>query len=191
MDAVMNRAGSQRNKIHPYKFTLWIGIGSIVMMFAGLTSAYIVKSNQPGLTTFTMPRIFWYSTTVLLVSSLTIQLAQKAFKHRQMKSYRSLVSATLLLGILFVIMQVLGFSQLWNAGIRLRGSGAAQFMYIIFGLHALHVLGGVIALVVMFFKAFSARIRNYSPVSIELAGTYWHFEDLLWIYLFVFFLWIQ
>ena len=69
----------QRKKIHPHKFAMWIGIGSIIMMFAGLTSAYIVKRDQPGWTTFDIPRSFWYSTFAILVSSLTMQMALKAF----------------------------------------------------------------------------------------------------------------
>jgi cytochrome c oxidase subunit 3 len=81
-----------------------------------------------------------------------------------------------------------GFNQLWTSGVDFKGAGAGQFLYIIFGLHGLHVLGGVVALLVMFFKAFSSKIRNYNPVTIELASTYWHFVDLLWIYLFVFFM---
>ncbi len=157
-------------------------------MFAGLTSAYVVKESQPEWETVQMPGYFYYSTVVMLVSSITIQLALKAFKERSMKQYRRLITVTALLGTAFVVLQWLGFRELWNSGIDFKGSGAGQFLYIIFGLHALHVLGGVIALVVMFIKAFSSRIRNYNPVSIELASTYWHFVDLLWVYLFVFFI---
>ena len=69
----------QRKKIHPHKFTMWIGIGSIIMMFAGLTSAYIVKRDQPGWTSFDIPRTFSYSTAVILISSLTMQMALRAF----------------------------------------------------------------------------------------------------------------
>jgi cytochrome c oxidase subunit III len=158
------------------------------MMFAGLTSAYIVKESQPEWTTLQMPKVFYYSTFVILASSLTIQMAVKAFKERNMKQYRRLITFTAVLGSLFIVMQVMGFTTLWNSGTDFRGSGGGQFLYIIFGLHALHVLGGVIALLIMFIKAFSSRVRNYDPVSIELASTYWHFVDLLWIYLFVFFL---
>jgi cytochrome c oxidase subunit 3 len=87
------------------------------------------------------------------------------------------------------VLQITGFSQLWNRGVRFRQvAGAGQFLYVIFGLHAAHVLGGIIALIVMFIKAFSARIRNYNPVPVEVMSTYWHFVDLLWVYLFVFFL---
>jgi cytochrome c oxidase subunit III len=191
MSVVMSSAEKQRNKIHPHKFTMWVAIASIVMMFAGLTSAYIVKSNQPGWTNFTMPVIFWYSTAVMLLSSLTMQMAVKAFKERNKNKYKNLISVTALLGLVFIIMQYLGFSHLWKTGVQLRGSGSAQFMYIIFGLHAVHVLGGVITLLVMFAKAFSARVRSYNSVPVEVASTYWHFVDLLWIYLFVFFAWIQ
>lgn len=180
---------TQRKKIHPHKFTLWVGLGSIVMMFAGLTSAYIVKGSQPDWATVEMPKLFYYSTAAIIASSITIQLALKAFKERNMMMYRRLITFTALLGALFITLQILGFNQLWNSGVDFKGSGAGQFLYIIFGLHVLHVLGGVITLLVIFIKAFSSRIRNYNPVTIELASTYWHFVDLLWIYLFVFFLW--
>ncbi|MGB8191139.1 MAG: heme-copper oxidase subunit III [Chitinophagaceae bacterium] len=181
----------QRKKIHPHKFTLWVAIGSIIMMFAGLTSAYIVKREQPNWISFEMPRLFWYSTAVMLFSSLSIQLALKSFKDREMSRYRGLIVVTLLLGAVFIAMQWIGFQQIWNSGVTLKGSGAAQFLYIIFGLHALHVLGGIVVLMFMFLKAFNRKYRSYSPVPVEIAATYWHFVDLLWVYLFVFFLWIQ
>ncbi|HMF73693.1 MAG TPA: cytochrome c oxidase subunit 3 [Flavitalea sp.] len=186
----MNQAVSTqpRNKIHPHKFTLWVAIGSIIMMFAGLTSAYIVKGSLPGWTTVKMPVIFYYSTAIMLISSVTIQSGLKSFKERNMRQYRRLNTATIVLGLVFILLQVWGFAQLYNSGVLMQGSGAGVFLYIIFGLHAIHVLGGIIALLIMFFKAFSTRIRNYSPVPVEVAATYWHFVDLLWLYLFVFFL---
>ena len=166
-------------------------MGSIIMMFAGLTSAYIVKSNQPKWTTFEMPVTFWYSTAAIVLSSITMQMALKAFKDREMSSYRRLITVTASLGVCFMLLQFLGFTQLWNSGITLTGSGSAQFMYVIFGLHVIHVLGGVIALLVMFFRAFSAHVRNYNSVPVEVVTTYWHFVDLLWVYLFIFFMYIQ
>ena len=179
----------QKDRIHPHKFALWVAIGSIIMMFAGLTSAYIVKGSMAGWTTIEMPKLFYYSTAVMLISSFTMQWALKSFKERDMQQYRRLITVTLLLGLGFIAMQLIGFSQLWEAGTKLKGStGAGQFLYVIFGLHAVHVLGGVIALVVIFIKAFSARIRNYNSVPVEVMSTYWHFVDLLWVYLFVFFL---
>ena len=180
---------TQRKKIHPHKFTLWVAIASIIMMFAGLTSAYIVKGSLPGWSTVEIPILFYYSTAVIILSSITVQMALKSFKERNMPQYRRLVTVTTVLGIAFIVMQLIAFMQLWERGLTWSGvSGAGQFLYIIFGLHALHVLGGVVALMIMFFKAFSSRIRNYDPISIELASTYWHFVDVLWIYLFIFFI---
>ena len=89
----------QRKKIHPTMFTLWAGIASIIMMFAGLTSAYIVKRNQANWTSFDLPLVFWYSTAVIIISSITLQLSHKAFKQREMAKYRGLVVASLLLGL--------------------------------------------------------------------------------------------
>ncbi len=181
----------QRKKIHPYKFTLWVGIGSIIMMFAGFTSAYIVKREQPGWIGFSMPVIFWYSTGVMLLSSLMMQFSVAAFKNRDMGKYRNLVALTTGLGIAFIILQAIGYMQLKKAGVRVEGSGGGVFFIIIFGLHALHVLGGVITLLVLFFRSMSSRIRNYNSIPVEVAATYWHFVDLLWVYLFIFFMVIQ
>lgn len=181
----------QRKKIHPSKFTLWVAIASIIMMFAGLTSAYIVKRSQPNWTTFEMPVVFWYSTAVILVSSVTMHLALRAFRQRERVKYRTLLTITAILGIIFLVMQWSGFSQIWSTGITFSGAGGGQFLYIIAGLHGLHVIGGLIALILMFFRAFSTRIRNYNVVPVEVMATYWHFVDLLWLYLMVFFMLLQ
>lgn len=188
VNVISATVSTQRKKIHPHKFTLWVGLGSVIMMFAGLTSAYIVKGAQPDWTTVEIPPVFYFSTLAILVSSITIQMSLKAFKERRMMNYRRLISITALLGVTFITLQIVGFTQLWNTGVDLTGSGAGQFLYIIFGLHVLHVLGGVIALLVIFIKAYTSRVKNYNPVTIEIASTYWHFVDLLWIYLFVFFI---
>jgi len=180
-------------KIHPHKFTLWVGMGSILMMFAAFTSAYIVKKNQSSWLEFELPRIFWYSTFVILLSSVTMQLAIKSFKAREMGRYRNLVTLTLVLGVLFIVMQGLGFQSLEVKNIALTGAksnSAASFLFVITGLHMLHVLGGVIALLVIFIRAYRTKLKNYSAVPIELAGTYWHFVDAIWIYLFIFYNWI-
>ena len=181
----------QRNKIHPHKFTLWVGIGSLLMMFAGLTSAYIVKRNLANWQTYDLPQFFWYSTIVILISSVTMYLAQKAFKQREMKKYRSLLIVTLVLGVLFIVFQVLGFQQLYAKEVTLTANVSYSFMYVIVGIHAAHVLGGLIALLVLFAKAFSKKIRIYNSVPVELVSTYWHFVDILWIYLLIFLIMIR
>ena len=184
-------AMSTKNKIHPHKFTLWVGIGSILMMFAGLTSAYIVKRNQANWMTFELPTAFWYSTAAIIISSLTIMMASRAFNDRLMTRYRTLTVITVGFGLLFIFLQVIGFKQLWEAGLTLQSNVSISFLYVIVGLHALHVIGGIIALIVLSLKAFSSRTRNYSSIPIELAGTYWHFVDILWIYLLIFLLMIR
>jgi len=181
----------QRKKIHPHKFTLWVALASIIMMFAGLTSAYIVKRDQPGWTSFTVPRAFYYSTAIILLSSLTMQMALRSFKERAMLKYRNLITLTAVLGVVFILLQWIGFKTIWNSGITLKGSGGGQFLYIIAGLHVVHVLAGVIALIVMFIRAFASKVRSYNSIPVEVMSTYWHFVDLLWIYLFIFFLGIN
>lgn len=176
----------QRKRIHPHKFTLWIGIASIVMMFAGLTSAYIVKRNLVNWLSFDLPVIFWYSTAVIILSSLTIMVARNYFKQGEMVKYRRLLAATTGLGILFVVMQTLGFINLWSSGVTLTRNVSFSFLYIIVGLHALHVVAGIVALVVILIKAFSIKRKVYSTVPIDLMNTYWHFVDFLWIYLLIF-----
>ena len=180
-----------KNKIHPHKFTLWLGIGSIVMMFAGLTSAYIVKRNQANWQTFDIPVLFWYSTGIILISSVTLHLSLKSFKARSMDKYRRLMISTMLLGILFMITQFFGFRDFWNQGMTLQASVSYSFLYVIVGLHAIHVFAGVVALMLFALKAYSTKKRTYNNVSVELMSTYWHFVDVLWIYLLVFLVMIR
>jgi cytochrome c oxidase subunit 3 len=124
----------------------------------------------------------------MLISSGTMQLALKSFRERVMRNYRLWMLVTLLLGVAFVASQWIGFQELWSKQVTFQGAGAGQFLYVIFGLHALHVLAGVIVLIIMAIRSFAGAVKNYSSVPVEIAATYWHFVDLLWIYLFVFFL---
>lgn len=183
MIAVMKQ---ENKRIHPHKFTLWIALASIIMMFTGLTSAYIIKRNLANWITFELPQIFWYSTAVIIISSITIIISRNYFRQRQMKQYRLWLAITLVLGIAFVWMQYIGFIQLWHSGITLTKNVSFSFLYILVGLHALHVIGGVVALVIVLVKAYSTRVKTYNIVPVDLINTYWHFVDLLWIYLLIF-----
>jgi cytochrome c oxidase subunit 3 len=181
------------NKIHPYKMLLWVGLGSIVMMFAGLTSAYIVKKSQANWLEFDLPNLFWFSTLVILVSSFTIQMAVKKAKAGEIAQYRGFLSVTAILGITFIILQLRGFQVLELNNVALTGArsnSAGSFLLVITGLHLLHLLAGVIALVVISLKAMAAKSSANQVLSVELAATYWHFVDILWIYLFVFLNWV-
>ena len=189
-----NKMSDQKRRMHPHKFTMWVAIGSILMMFAGLTSAYIVKRSQAGWIMLDIPVVFWYSTIAILLSSLMIHLSLKSLRQRDMKAYRNWLVLTAVLGVLFLVLQVIGFKAFGEMDIRLVGAGSNashSFLLAISGLHGLHVLGGVIALVVIALRAVLSSTRNYNTVPLEVVATYWHFVDLLWIYLFIFFNWMR
>ncbi len=181
---------NEPQRIHPQRFIMWIAIGSIVMMFAGMTSAYIVKKNQGNWLAIELPVVFWYSTAVILASSLTMYLANTALRAGKISFYKSLITITAILGVTFVIMQWEGFKDLETRGIALIGpqsNSASSFLFVITGLHMLHVLGGVIALIVTFFRSFWVQEGQTNLVPTQIVGTYWHFVDVLWIYLFIFY----
>jgi cytochrome c oxidase subunit 3 len=195
--------GKQIRKIHPQKFMMWVAMASMSMAFAGLTSGYMVREAQGNWRYYNLPQFFTYSTLVILVSSITMHLGVKAFKSRAMPRFKQLITVTLLLGILFGVLQFLGFHQLYTqlqqvringqvlneaTTVRVNGNPSESFLFIIAGLHLAHLLGGIIALLFVFFRAFRTRVKTYNATGLEIAATYWHFVDALWIYLFVFFI---
>jgi cytochrome c oxidase subunit 3 len=187
MEKVMEHSG-QRKRIHPQKFAMWVAISSIIMMFAGLTSAYIVRQSAGHWVYYKLPSLFYVSTAVIAASSVTMHFGVKAFKNRAMPRFRNLITITLLLGVVFAICQYVGFQQLYANNIRLDGNPSESFLFIIAGLHLLHIIGGIIALLIVFFRAFRTSVKVYNATGLEVMATYWHFVDVLWIYLFVFFL---
>lgn len=183
----------ERKRMHPHKFAMWIALGSIVMMFAGLTSAYIVKKANANWLEFGLPTVFWYSTAVIIISSLTMHLSLRSFRAREMSRYRLLLGISTILGILFVVLQLEGFRQIEAGGVPLFGidsNPSASFVGIISGLHGVHVIGGVVALIVFFLRAYIGARKVYSSTGLEIMATYWHFVDILWIYLFIFLNWM-
>ncbi len=175
--------------IHPHKLIMWLLMASVIMMFAGLTSAYIVKRNQANWQGFDLPLIFWYSTAAIMLSSATLYMAARNFKAQNRAGHTQWMVITILLGVGFIVMQIMGFAQLEQNGIRLIGTGSnvsGSFLAVIAGLHLLHVLGGVITLLVLMVRNLNVQNRNYSAVPMEVISTYWHFIGALWLYLFVF-----
>jgi cytochrome c oxidase subunit 3 len=194
---------AENRKIHPHKFAMYVAMGSIAMMFAGLTSAYVVKQSAGQWRTFHLPFVFWISTAVIILSSVTIILGLRAFRNREMVLYKRLITATMILGLAFGALQFVGFYQLYSQPQQVIFNGEAQdralpvtipgnpsesFLFVIAGLHLLHILGGIVALAIVFFKAFRKRVKVYNSTGLEIVASYWHFVDVLWIYLFVFFL---
>ncbi len=191
MNNSMSTLTAQRQKIHPHKLLMWIAIASICMMFAGWTSAFLVRKAQGNWLIFTMPVAFWISTAVVMISSVTMHFSIAAFKKRNMKQYKTLISITAVLGFLFMVLQFLGFYEMHQAGVTLASTAegvSGSFVYVISGVHLLHMLGGVIALIIVFITVnFRRKTKVYSSTGLEILGTYWHFVDVLWIYLFLFF----
>ena len=179
-----------RSKIHQHKFALWVGIGSIIMMFGALTSAYIVRRNSGNWFEFKIPDIFLLNTAVIILSSVTIQLSYRAFVRGAEKQYKGFLIATFLLGIAFLVLQYKGWQALTAIGATFTANPSSSFMYVIPGLHAAHVLGGLGALTMAMLHAF---ILPFKPtprrkLRFELVVQYWHFVDVLWVYLIVFFM---
>lgn len=190
----MRMQRTSNSKLHPHKFMMWVTVAAICMMFAGLTSAYIVKKTKDSIINAELPSIFYWSTFVILLSSLTMQIAVKNILAKEMYRYRSFLGLTALLGVVFAAMQTIGFYLMEKNGTPLTGiksNAGASFILIIVGIHAVHVLGGVVALVVMYLKNYFSKTRNYSAVPAEVMATYWHFVDILWIYLLVFLVFIR
>lgn len=178
-----------KKKIHPQMFALYIAMASIAMMFAGLTSAYIVRKAQPNWRAYELPTVFWISTVVIILSSITVALALRAFKAKQLSRYRWLIIGTFILGIGFGVLQYIGFSQLYHlpAPVRVDGNPSESFLFIIWGLHLVHIAGGVVALLIVFLRSFSKNILDSKSTGVAIVANYWHFVDILWIYLFLFF----
>jgi cytochrome c oxidase subunit 3 len=176
----------QRSK----KMMLWFGIASMVMMFAGLTSAYVVSKNRPDWgTDFQLPESLYWSTFVIIVSSLTFFLAKKSILANKRTNASAFLIATLLLGIAFMVLQFESFSEIIKAGYYFTGSESnitTSFIYIVVLAHLAHLVAGLIVLLVVIYNHFKQRYRPGQMLGIELGATFWHFLDILWVYLFLF-----
>jgi cytochrome c oxidase subunit 3 len=179
---------NKRNRINPQKFALWAAMASIMMMFGAFTSAYIVKQAAGNWLEYSFPTMFYISTISIIASSVTLHLSFNAFKAGNEKQYKTMLWATLLLGIGFVVMQYLGWMELFKRGIDLKGNVSGSFFYLISGIHALHVLGGIAALIVALIHANTLKysVTDKRINRFDLTVNYWHFVDFLWVYLFVF-----
>ena len=179
-----------RSKAAPQKFALWIGIASIVMMFGAFTSAYLVRRSAGNWLEFRLPDIFFVNTAVIVLSSVTLHFAYVSFKKGNEKWYKGLLITTFVLGILFVVLQYKGWEAMNAIGATFTANPSSSFIYVISGIHAAHVLGGMAALVVAMVHAF---VLPFKPtlrrkLRFELVCQYWHFVDVLWVYLIGFFM---
>ena len=177
------------------KMMLWFGIISLVMSFAGLTSAFIVSSSREDwLENFILPSAFTYSTLIIVLSSVLLFLAKKTFKNSQSAITTSLLIGAFVLGIAFIYSQVQGFNQIIASGYNFTGPTSnitMSYVYVIAVVHIIHVLAGIICLFVVIINQLNKKYSSENTLGFDLASTFWHFVDILWIYLFFFFYFIR
>ena len=173
-----------------YKLILWFAMMSMTMMFAGLTSAFVVsKSRADWLKDFQMPSVFFWSTAVIIACSVSFHLAKKAIQKDNQKATTSFLLLTLALGILFVVLQFSGFNQIVANGYYFTGAESnitTTFLYVVTVVHLAHLFGGLVSLLIIIYNHFKQKYNASQTLGIELGAMYWHFLDFLWIYLFLF-----
>ena len=172
--------------MNPKKFILWLFIVSIIMLFAAMTSAYLVRRAEGNWLEYTVPAVFSYSSVALVLSSLTMHWAYVAAKKDDFARLKIAITITFALGIAFLYMQFQGWVQLVDQNVFFVGNPAGSFMHIFTGLHGFHLISGLVVLVVALVAAFRLKIHAKSLNQMEIATTYWHFLDVLWLYLFFF-----
>jgi cytochrome c oxidase subunit III len=177
-----------RNKIHPQTFALLVACASIMMMFAAWTSAYLVRQAAGNWLEFSLPQVFTLSTVVILLSSFTLHASYRAFLKGNEKLYQYGLIATLLLGFTFLYTQYQGWLALAGIGVELTTNPSGSFVYVFSYVHAAHVVGGlaILALAVLHAVSLGLKVTPKRKHRFELSMIYWHFVDLLWVYLFFF-----
>ncbi|NUY81607.1 cytochrome c oxidase subunit 3 [Flavobacterium sp. MAH-1] len=172
------------------KLILWFAMISMTMMFAGLTSAFVVsKGRKDWLQNFEMPWAFYASTVVILLCSVCMWMAKRSIKQDNRSATTAFLFGTLALGITFVVLQFKGFGQIVSEGYYFTGSASnitTTFLYVVAVTHLAHLAGGLISLLVIIYKHFKQKYNSGQTLGIELGATYWHFLDFLWLYLFLF-----
>ena len=159
-----------------------IGIVAILMFFMALASAFLIRKGTGGWVPVRIPKLLWLNTAVLLASSATLELARKRLASSDVHGFRMLWRVTTALGVLFVLGQFVAWRILAGQGIYLATNPASSFFYIFTGAHALHLLGGVCALLYVAWRK-SDRARISLAVAAEVTSYYWHFMDALWLFL--------
>jgi cytochrome c oxidase subunit 3 len=190
MEMTMTAEDYKSRKARSYKLILLFAMVSMTMMFAGLTSAYVVsQSRADWLKNFQLPSAFYFSTIAILGCSITFHLAKKAIQKDNISQTTSFLLATLALGITFVVLQFVGFGQIVADGYYFTGSASSittTFLYIVVLVHLIHLAGGMISLLIIIYNHFKQKYNSTQTLGIELGAMYWHFLDFLWVYLFLF-----
>jgi cytochrome c oxidase subunit 3 len=177
--------------VNKWKFMIWLFIITIMMLFASQTSAYLVRRAEGNWAEFEVPQIFWFSTFVLLISSVSMHWALISTRKNNQQKLKIAVILTFVFGIIFLLMQYLGWQELQQQGVFLKGNPSGSFFYIFTGLHMAHLLLGLGILVATLIMTFKMQVNAENTILVEVCATAWHFLDILWIYLFVFLLYFR
>jgi cytochrome c oxidase subunit 3 len=172
--------------INPSKFIVWLFIVAIIMLFAALTSAYVVKQSEGEWLHFKLPGIFWVTSIIIVISSVTMHLAFMAARRDNFNMLKIFLTLTMVLGLAFLTGQYQAWKQLVAMEVYFVGNPAGSFLYILTGLHALHIISGIIFLVVVIISSFKLKVHSKNIIQLEMCTTYWHFLGGLWLYLFLF-----
>lgn len=167
-------------------FGLWLFLASVFMIFMSLTSAYIVRRADGNWTVFDLPSLFWLTTVVILLSSVTMQWAYFSAKKDNQSTTQLMVILTLILGVVFLVGQFYGWKQLVTDKVYLVGNPSGSFVYVITGLHGLHIVSAVLAVMLLLVAVIRKKVNSRNMLRIEMCTVYWHFLGVLWLYLFVF-----
>jgi cytochrome c oxidase subunit 3 len=174
--------------MHPKKFALWLFLVTVLMIFAALTSAYIVRQAEGNWLEYELPEIFWVTSGIVLLSSVSMQVAYFAAKRDNFIGLRIAMVLTVLLGFAFLVGQWYSWVALVDREVFFVGNPAGSFLYVFTGLHALHLISGVIFLIIVLISTFRYKVHSQALNTLEMATTYWHFLGGLWLYLFLFLL---
>jgi cytochrome c oxidase subunit 3 len=188
---VLQEQPQQPLAMHPKKFALWLFIVSIVMIFAAMSSAYLVRQAEGNWLEYEMPSIFWINSAILIVSSIAMHWAYISAKRDNLQQLKVAMILTTLLGLGFLVGQWYSWVALVDMKVFFAGSysnPSGSFLYVITGLHAFHLITGIVFLMIILGASFQYKIHSKSMVRIEMCATYWHFLDILWLSLFAFLL---
>ena len=168
------------------KILLWLAMVSMVMLFAGLTSGYIVRQAEGNWFVFELPNTFAISTVFILLSSVTMQWAYVSIKKGSAGNLLTGLIATMVLGLAFSFTQFLAWSDLVKQGVFFTGNPSGSFLYVLTGLHLAHLAGGLLYLIYVIIRTLQNKFTAESHLAVHLATIFWHFLDFLWVYLFIF-----
>ncbi len=172
--------------MNPKKFAMWLFIATVFMLFAALTSAYIVRQAEGNWVYFELPNLFTVSTVVILLSSVSMQWAYWSAKKDNLDEVKWLVIITSLLGLAFLVLQVMGWSQMVDMKVYFVGNPSGSFVYALTLVHGVHLISAIVFLAILLISTLRFRVHSKNMVQIEMCATYWHFLGGLWLYLFVF-----